>query len=490
MTLDDLSGVVAIMALEQVDYIDVRLESADLPAEALQIHKLRGREVISQPFEFELEVVCLDPAGLDAEEVVGAEVTILFERLGEELRRVHGVIWELGEALDPLVEFKTYRMRVVPRAMRLSLVSTQVAFLELSVPQIIEQKLRLVGLSDGDFELRLAETYPTRDLVVQYRETDLAFISRLAEHLGISYSFEHDAGVDKIVFTDQQSSFAGIEPTVLRPRGERLDVYRLDVRTKMIPAVYVVQDYNYRTPQVEMRGSHELPVGAGGVVEYGGHFKTPEEGAKLAQVRAEERQVDRRVYTGESLLPRFAAGSRVAIEGVTPPELLLVEVEHVAERPVLTHGGDGGERHYQNTFRAIPAAHAYRPPRITPRPRIHGLLNAVVEHGIEIGVGRWSQIDEWGRYTVRFLFDTDEHPQKQSRWCRMLQPHAGTSYGMRFPLKPGTEVLLGFVDGDPDRPVIVGATFRPDTPSPVTSANAVINKLKSESGILIELRDA
>jgi type VI secretion system secreted protein VgrG len=69
----------------------------------------------------------------------------------------------------------------------------------------------------------------------------------------------------------------------------------------------------------------------------------------------------------------------------------------------------------------------------------------------------------------------------------MLQPHAGTSYGMRFPLKPGTEVLLGFVDGDPDRPMIVGATFRPDTPSPVTSANAVINKLKSESGILIEL---
>lgn len=479
------------MTAEPYRHVEARIESSGFDGDSIQLRSLRGREVISRTFSFDLRIVCLDPGGLDAEQVVGAPVSIVFERDGAEIRRVHGVVWEMDECLDASSEAPTYDLKVVPRLAWLSLVETQEIFLEMSVPEIIEQKLRLVGLSDQDFTLRLAERYPTRELVTQYRESDLAFISRLAEHLGVSFFFEHDGGVDRVVFSDHQQAFPALEPALLRPRGEQADVYRLDLKTRTVPSLYIVQDYNYRTPSVDLTSRHELPRGAaGGVVEYGGHFKTPEEGELLARIRAEERQVERKVYTGVSDLPGFTAGRRVPLEGPRPMDLLLVEVEHEGSWPTLTHGGDAGEHYYRNTFRAIPAEHTYRPPRLTPRPRIHGLVNAVVEHGIEHGVQRTSHIDEWGRYTVRFLFDTAVHAQKQSRWVRMLQPHAGTSYGMRFPLKPGTEVLVGFVDGDPDRPIIVGATFRPDTPSPVTSANAVINKLKSESGILIELRDA
>jgi type VI secretion system secreted protein VgrG len=254
---------------------------------------------------------------------------------------------------------------------------------------------------------------------------------------------------------------------------------------------------------VDLTGEHELPEGhSGGVVENGAHVKTPEESAALAKIRAEEQQVEQLVYTGESDLPMFSAGRRFTLESAIPAEfsnvrpsspttmLVLVEVTHEASFSVLTHGGEGDERHYKNTFRAIPDEHTYRPPRLTPRPRIHGLITGIVDPGPGEEVGREAKLDTWGRYMVRFLFDTAEHKGKQSHPIRMMQPHAGANYGMHFPLKPGVEVLLGFIDGDPDRPLIVGATYRPDTPSPVTSVDPTMNRLKSESGVIIEIYDA
>lgn len=476
---------------EARNYIDVTLVHADLAPEDVQVHLCDGKETISQLFSFDVQIVYLNPAGLPVEALAGTIVSLVFTRAGEELRQIHGIIAAIDENLHDQTEHRTYSLRVVPRAYQLTLVETQEVFLDLSVPQIIEQKLVEVGLGGQDYELRLSGTYPVRDLVIQYRETDLAFISRLAEHLGISFYFDFSGGADRIVFTDQMEGFAEGPPALLRTRGDQTDVYRLDLRTQIIPSAYAVQDYNYRTPQVDIQGLCEAPGAfAGGVVEYGSHHKTPEEGAALAAIRAEERQASRRVYTGMSDLCRFGAGTRVAIEGPHAASVLITEVVHRARRPVLTHGGQAPDRDYENTFRAVPAGQTYRPPRVTPRPRIHGLVNAVIEHPIDQGVERWSVLDDWGRYTVRFLFDTAAHGPKHSRQIRMVQPHVGTNYGMRFPLKPGMEVMIGFVDGDPDRPVIVGGVYRPDTPSPVTVQNATINKLKSESGVLIEFRDA
>jgi type VI secretion system secreted protein VgrG len=471
------------------DYVDVRLESSEFPTDDIQVHKVSGTEAISRLFSFDIDVVTLDPGGLDAAAIAGSHASLVLLRSDVEVRRIHGIIVSVEAPLDLRAEPAVYRLRLVPRAFKLSLVETQEVFLKTAVPAILKDKLERVSLGSADVELRLGGDYPERELVIQYKETDLAFVSRLAEHLGISFFFEHDKGVDALVFSDQQASFPKLDPVLLRVEGDQRDVYRLGLKTSLIPAVYAVQDYNYRTPQVELSSVHELADGfAGGVVEYGGHFKTPEEGNDLARVRAEERQVEQRVYTGESDLPGLTAGRRVLIEGPSPVEVLLISVEHEASRPVLTHGS--AERHYKNRFRAIPVEHTYRPPRVTPKPRIFGLVNGIIEHGIENGVERWAKIDESGRYWVRFSFDTAEHKPKQSHPIRMIQPHAGTHYGMHFPLKPGTEVLVGFVDGDPDRPLIVGAVYRPDTPSPVTSANATINKLQSESGVIIEIHDA
>jgi hypothetical protein len=145
------------------------------------------------------------------------------------------------------------------------------------------------------------------------------------------------------------------------------------------------------------------------------------------------------------------------------------------------------QKHWDVSFEAIPKSVPFRPERITPRPRVPGLVNAVVDGAIK---GPYAELDEWGRYHLRFMFDrsgrtdlTATHP------VRMMQPHAGANYGMHFPLRPGTEVLVGFVDGDPDRPLIVGTSPNPETVSPVLSVNQTQNVLRTGSNNEVVMED-
>lgn len=480
------------------DYVEARIESESFSCDNVRVHRLSGREAIGKLFSFDIEIVSTDPEEPSAEAMTGAEVTLVFAQRedGSEVRRIHGMVAEVDEMLETEVESRSYKLHFVPRAHRLTLVETQEIYMDLSVPEIIQQKLELVGLVRGDVELRLRATYPKLEFVVQYRESDLAFISRIAEHIGVSFFFEHKEGRDVMVFTDE----GGFQPipgrgaVPFQPRGEKHDVFHLEAKTRVIPANYVLQDYNYRTPHLDLTATYESPVGfGGGVVEYGAHFKTPEAGLALAKIRGQEREAMRRVYSGKSDVRQLAAGATFVLEGHARREdasLLVVEVEHSLTQVVGTHGGTDGER-YANSFRAIDASLTFRPARATPKPRIHGVITGVVEQDPEIATGKYAKLDEQGRYTVRFLFDTAPSGQrKASRPVRMVQPHVGPDYGMHFPLKPGIEVLLAFVDGDPDRPLIVGAVPNPETPSPVTRSNSLANRIKTASGIVLEMKDS
>lgn len=478
------------------DFLEVRLESANFPCEHVQIHRLTGREAIGQLFEFDLEVVSTRPHEPTAVAMSSAEATIIFHHDKVEVRRIHGMIAEVVEMLETEVETRVYHLKFVPRAFRSTLIETQEVFMDLTVPEIIKKKLELVGLGADDCEFRLVAAYPKLEFVVQYKESDLAFISRLAEHVGISFFFVHDDEHDKMVFADHKDGFQrvpGHETAHFQPRGEKNDVYHLEGKTRLIPTSYVMQDYNYRKPALDITATVESALGfAGGVVEHGAHYKTPEAGMALAQIRAEEREATRHVYTGKSEMCWFDAGARFKLENharLEKDNLLIVEVQHRIVQSVSTHGGASDER-YTNTFTAIDATLTYRPPRITPKPRIHGLLTGVVEQPPETDITKHAILDDDGRYTIRFLFDTapsGEH--KASRPVRMIQPHAGPDYGMHFPLKPGIEVLLAFVNGDPDRPLIVGAVPNPETPSPVRRQNSLMNRIKTVSGILVEMKD-
>ena len=483
------------------DEFTLTLESPDFPCDNLVVHTFSGKEAISRLFEYELEIVCRHHHGPDADAMTGAHVTLVLERFEgagagwHGVRRLHGIVAEVDDLLAGHADLRVYRLRVVPRAFALTLVETQDIFMGASVPEIIEQKLAAVNLG-GAVELRLEGQYARREFVVQYKESDLAFVSRLAEHLGISFFFEHGDAGEKMVFTDHPGGFARVDegtPIVFHPRGEQRDVFALEAKRRMIPAYYAVRDYNYRTPLLDLTSEHELPAGfAGGVIEFGTHHKTPVEGDALAKVRAEERLAGQLVYTGRSTVAALGAGMRFTIKDhpdLGSIELLVTEVEHRAEQ-VVAGFGHQGEPGYVNTFKAIPADRTYRPARLTPRPRIAGLVTGIVDAGPVGGTPKYAQLDEQGRYMIRFLFDTTAPGERPaSRPVRMLQNHVGEGYGTHFPLKPGIEVVIGFIDGDPDRPLVVGAVPNPIKPSPVTNANPGIHRIKTSTGITVDMAE-
>jgi type VI secretion system secreted protein VgrG len=480
------------------NFVTVRLTSPHFDCDRMQVRTLDGREAISGGYSFVVEVVTLGESELIQSQVVAADVDIVFEEDGVEARHVHGMVAQIDDLLDTEPDHHAYRIEIVPRTFRLSMVETPEVFLDMSVPDIVRAKLAMVGIGDDAIDLRLAGTYAPREFVVQYRETDLAFVSRLTENVGISYFFEQADGMEKLVLSDASSGhrpIVGDANIPFRGRGDPRDVFRIERRVRMIPAVYVMQDYNYRTPRVDLTSTYESGVGsAGGVVEYGAHHKTPLEGMALAAVRAEERESRHHYFEGDAAICRFAAGATFdLVDHARLPDakLLLVEVEHHVVQTVMSTA-TGKESPYRCSFKAIEARRNYRPARVTPKPRIHGFLTATVEHelGEAPGLGRIARIDEHGRYMVRFHFDPGSAKRKRSsRPLRMVQPHAGPNYGMHFPLKPDAEVVVTFVDGDPDRPVIAGAVPNAVTASPVNRSNAMMHTIQTASGITIAMKD-
>jgi type VI secretion system secreted protein VgrG len=466
---------------------ELRITSKDLDCSLLRVHRVRVEEHMSKLFAIDLEIVAMNGALIDLDEASGAVVTITVVLGDEELRRFTGMITRIIElpvlAANEKLQFAPYRLEVRPRAWLSTLVETLDIHLDTTVPAIVESKLSLFDLQRGaDFELNLSHEYPSREMTVQYKETDEAFFSRLCEHWGIFFYFDHSE-TDRIVFGDDVSAYMPIagEPEVAyRARGEKEGVFELRTDRSLITKHYVCRDYNDQTPSLELHSEHTLDQGfGGGVIEYGSDFRTPAQGDYITRVRAEERLCTRHVFEGNSDQARFSPGHVFRLEDHPRHnrDLLLVSVVHEASQEVAGWGA-GSEIGYRNTFRAIDAELCYRPPRTTAVPRIHGLVTGVIETS-QGALEKYAKIDDQGRYTVRFLFDTAAPNERQaSCQVRMMQTLAGPGYGVHFPLKPGTEVSVAFVDGNPDLPIIVGAV-----PNPIT-------RIKTRAGIVIEFEDA
>jgi type VI secretion system secreted protein VgrG len=197
------------------------------------------------------------------------------------------------------------------------------------------------------------------------------------------------------------------------------------------------------------------------------------------------------VLRGESDEPAFAPGHTFTLNSHPrhDGDKVLIEVEHRASQTVAGWGLSPDDVSYHNRFMAIDATRDYRPPRVTPIPRIPGLVVGIIETGQGL-VQDHAIIDADGRYMVRFLFDAAAPGARApSLPVRMLQAHAGESYGIHFPLKPGIEVAIGFIDGNPDRPVIVGAAPNEHMIPPVTLADKTKSRIQTRTGILIEFDD-
>lgn len=486
--------------------------SGGLPPERLRLLGARGRESISRLFEIELFFVA------DREPLSDDEIDALLEApcavsLGPAscdvmygiLRRVHGLDTQGTQEAR-------YVATMVPTAYLLTLARTNRIFQNMTVPAMVASILDQYGLAAGsDYQISVTGSYPSREYVVQYEESDWDFIQRWLEAEGIFYWFEHAGGRDVLRIADSNECATPIaEPRQVRYHqpnnlAETANaIWAWSHTRERTPARVAVFDYNYRTPQIRMVGKADVDAkrGFGTAMFYNEHFKTNAEGEAIAQVRAERFRCAHRTYSGWSAYQRLRSGYTFElvdhVDSARDGTYLITSIEHRIGSeaqgwaqhgdPALQEpaGGDA-ERGYVACFEAIPIAMPYRPARVTPWPTIHGVIHGHVE---EDSTGKYAQIDEVGRYKVRLPFDSGNAPGTQaSRWIRMSQPYTGAGYGQHHPLHKGAEVLLVHVDGDPDRPVIVGSVPHGHTVSPVTKSNHTQSVTHTPSGLRIELED-
>jgi type VI secretion system secreted protein VgrG len=477
------------------------ISSALGPGELL-LERMRGREAISELYSFELWLAGEGEAALASDtlqDVLAGTVGIAFGP-GHEyplwgvLREIEMVARDDGRA--PL-----YRAVMVPRLWYTTLTVRSRVYQDQSVPDIIKAVLQDSGMADEHFELRLSGTYPKREYVVQYQETDFQFICRLMEHEGIFFFFEHTPDGEKAVFADVNDNFsapAGFEQIPYKPREGTTDpgesIWSVSYRAHMVPQQVTLRDYNWRTPSVPLVAQQKVnPQGRGLQMYYGEHFRDTGEGKKLVKVRAEELAARREVYTGQSRVRALRSGQIFELTGHMLGQFdqsyLVTEVTHEVDQQRVSgeSAAAKGTLGYTNSWLAIPASVPFRPERRTPKPRVMGIVNAVVDGTVN---GAAAPIDELGRYKVLLPFDVSgKAGGKASRWIRMVQTASGAGYGMHFPLHVGTEVAISHVNGDPDRPIIVGSVPNPETLTPVVSDNATQSVIRTRAGIHVEFED-
>ncbi len=476
--------------------------------QSLSVIDFKGFEAISRLYEFTINLKSESP-DIDMDAMLSAPCTLRM-RIGGYERPVHGVLSDF-EQLHQVDKFTFYRAVLVPKLWQLSLYQANEIYLNdqadkpgTDVPEILGFILKECGLNkDIDYRMTLNSTYPKHPYRCQWNETHLNYISRLMEHEGIYYYFEQGDDRERIVFCDLRQGHSPVEnPDVNYSPVAGLDIdeavnniHALVCRQKRMPITVILKDYNYEKPSLDVTGKAEVdPNGIGEVFRYGDNFDTPEEGHRLAGIRAQEIYTNKERYFGESMVSRLVPGHLFTMQGhyreTFNREYLVTEIRHEGAAPsYLADRGEGEPMSaYHNSFTAIPSTVQFRPERRTEKPRFHGQINAVVDGEAS---GKYAELDDQGRYKIRLPFDRENsHGQgKASYWFRKAEPHAGPNEGMHFPLRQKTEVLLSFIDGDPDRPVISSAIANPASPNVVTGKNQTNNVIRTSAGNLIDMED-
>lgn len=480
----------------------ISISSSALPDDT-RVAAFRATEAISRPYE--VEVFLLVPSDeLELADGIGAKARLILDRANDKLPPFYfsGVFASL-ELLHEFDGRTLVRGVIVPRVWQLGLSRHSRIFTKMSIPEIIEAVLGDNALSGDDYELRLG-SYPKEEHVCQYRESDLAFLSRWMEREGIFYFFEHSDDGEKLIICDDKSYDKDPIGTPVRyhpqsggdmSAGASFRSFRC--RHATLPATVKLKDYDYGNPNLDVSGV--APVSDAGTAEvsiYGERFFSPSDGKRLATLAAESFKAREVVYQALGTRLHLRPGYVFELEDhprtTFNTEYLAIEVTHSGNqstggknfREFITLDHDDV---YAVEVSAIPAKTQFRAERATPWPRIYGYENGIVDGSID---SEYAQIDDHGRYSVKFKFDESALKNgKASTFVRMMQPHGGGVEGFHFPLRKGTEVVFSFLGGDPDRPVISGVVPNTLTPSPVTSGNHTKNIIQTGGRNRLELED-
>ncbi|HEJ0103004.1 MULTISPECIES: type VI secretion system Vgr family protein [Serratia] len=483
-------------------------------ASALDVLAFTGDEALSRPFSYRIEFTSFDPA-ISKEMMLMKAASLTLQapvdqgwgiKVQQPVRVVQGVITGF-ERFGTSADQTHYAVTLQPRLALLDRSHQNAIYQDISVPHIVEKILReRHGMRGQDFLFSLTREYPRREQVMQYGEDDLHFITRLLGEVGIWFRFTTDTrlNIDVVAFYDSRQGYeTGLTLPAVPPSGQHSTgadaVWGMTCHHKVVQKQVSTRDYNYRQATEDMNTQVDATRGDtttyGDAYHYADNYLTPgstddnnpapESGAFYARIR-HERYLNSQTQTQAlTSCPTLSPGQLLNVTGGDDV------AEVFAQGVVITamHSQARRDRDFEVSFSGIPDGNDFSfRPEPGARPVMAGTLPARVTSTTENDT--YGHIDKDGRYRVNLLFDRDNWETGfESLWVRQSRPYAGDTYGLHLPLLAGTEVAIGFEDGNPDRPYIAGVLHDSAHGDHVTIRNYKRNVLRTPANNKIRLDD-
>ena len=427
-----------------------------------------AHERISTPYC--LDVALASSSEIQFESVIEKESVLTVRGMDSE-RCFHGIVRKFEYKGKSGKTKHLYSAEVVPFTELLSLEQDCRIFQDKQVQEIVEDIFKDSKIPSDRYEFRLFNKEHLRRYCVQYRETDLAFINRILAEEGIYYFYEHTKDKHRMIFADDPVCYmpiAGDTTMTFKPASglnpEKEVISRIDISRSLCSGSYTQTNYNFKMPSVPLETkaqSRDENVRKYEIYDYPGQYGETDRGRKLTKARMEGRTAMQEQAQGTGNCPRLLPGHTFKLAGHDfqsfNKEYMLVSVTHTVEQPqtMEEQAGSGGAT-YSNIFTAIPSNVPYHPDKPPQKPYIHGLQSATV-------VGPENEeiyVDEFGRVKVQFHWDRlGKRDENSSCWLRCAQTWGGGGWGAVFIPRIGDEVLVSFMEGDPDWPIITGSVY-------------------------------
>ena len=469
--------------------------------DTFRVRHIKGNDTISSPYCFLITLTSAN-ADIDYDSVINRPATLFLNRKNEYYP-YSGIVTSF-KYIDSNFDFSTYHVVLQPRLWHLNFNVQSRIFQKNNVPDIIKQVFKDAGM-EMYYSLDV-QSYPEREYVTQYQESDLAFISRLMEESGIWYFFSESPVAAKSVFsaityekmiiTDSISNFRNVknESTFkYRPKSglvnqidneEKECFTHIEVERKMIPEQVTVKNINYRTPETDLSLCKLIPKGDSGThYWFGGSFKDTGSSEKEANLLIRRFCSQKVIVSGSGDCPGIRAGTQFTLEEHMRQDMntsfTVTSIAHIGADPEDRQHDN--KQLYRNDVTCIPTAAAggFAPECRTPVPKIPGIMTAKVE----AEDGDYAALDNKGRYKVRMPFDRSGTANtKASKYMRLAQPYSGADYGIHFPSHEGTEMIIGHINGDPNKPLGLGTVPNGNTISPVRDLNKTQSVIRTAGG--------
>lgn len=464
--------------------------TSPLGPDALLLKNMSGGDELGRLFNYELELTSSDDA-IDLNQLLGKPMSVSVQLSGGESRYFHGLVARCSQNVDT-GQFASYQVTLRPWLWLLTRTSDCKIFQHLSIPQIIKQVFRDLGFSD--FEDALSRSYREWEYCVQYRESSFDFVSRLMEQEGIYYFFRHEKDRHVLVLADAYGAHQaapGYESVPFYPpdgqHRERDHISDWCLAQEVQPGSLELNDYDFQRPsaRIDVRSAMPRPHSAGDypLYDYPGTYVQSQDGEHYARTRIEAIQSlhERVEFSGNAR--GLGVGHLFSLNGFSRQdqnrEYLIVGTRYRVTQESLETGGNSAGLQFESTLTCVDAQQTFRPLPSTVRPIVKGPQTAMVvgPSGEEI----WT--DQFGRVKVHFYWDRhDQSNENSSCWIRVSQAWAGKNWGsMQIP-RIGQEVIVSFLEGDPDRPIITGRVYNAEQTVPYDlPANATQSGMKSRS---------